>query len=272
MHAPSPPSPFIAAAVLLAGCGSRSDAESAATGAGGGIGWRQSAGADHRRAGRRAAKPFVATPVAQVRRALGDDLPARRRMLVTEKAGHILLLSADGKTAPAGRRRPAFRLGRPGRADGRRPAPDFATNAVYFSYSAAGAGGKGVVLARGALRRHGAGPSGSREIADAVPRRALRGGQRPLSGRIAFSPDGHICSSPTASGRSSPRRRIEGDARQGAAPVTRRHARTGQPARRAGLPSGDLELRPPQPARDRVRRQGNLWEQEMGPQGATKST
>jgi glucose/arabinose dehydrogenase len=70
-------------------------------------------------------------------------------------------------------------------------APDFAqSRRVYFSYSAAGEGGKGVVLARGRLRPDGAGGERLGEIEAIFRARPFVAGDGHYSGRIAFSPDG----------------------------------------------------------------------------------
>src|SRR6185312_13960393 len=65
-------------------------------------------------------------------------------------------------------------------------APDFATSKhVYLSYSAAGDGGKGVVLVRGVLGARAL--TGITELFRATP---FVSGNGHYSGRIAFSPDG----------------------------------------------------------------------------------
>jgi glucose/arabinose dehydrogenase len=69
-------------------------------------------------------------------------------------------------------------------------APGFAQNKqVYLSYSAAGEGGKGVVLVRGVLGAQGGHPAltGITELFRATP---FVEGNGHYSGRIAFSPDG----------------------------------------------------------------------------------
>ena len=150
------------------------------------------------------------------------------RMLVTEKAGQLLLVSADGKRGTTVAAIAAGRQRRAGRADGRRArTPTSRENGcVYLSYSAAGAGGKGVVLARGTLdraRRRRAARRASQTIfrADAAASRAtaiIR----------AASPSRPTAISVLHQWRAAevrPGAGPEGDARQGAAADARRHAR-----------------------------------------------
>jgi len=108
------------------------------------------------------------------------------RMLVTEKRGQLLLVSADGKS------RQVVSGTLPVDSEGQGAlmdvvlAPGFAQNQlVYFSFSERGEGGKGVALARGKL-------AGNRLEGVEVIHRAhpYVPGSGHYSGRIAFSPDG----------------------------------------------------------------------------------
>ena len=111
------------------------------------------------------------------------------RMLVTEKAGQLLLVSADGKSRRVVSGIPQVdSVGQGGLMDVVL-APGFARDGlVYFSYSAAGEGGKGVILARGKLI-DGAAPR--LEAVETLHRaHPLVPGNGHYSGRIAFSPDG----------------------------------------------------------------------------------
>ena len=72
------------------------------------------------------------------------------RMLITEKAGTLYLVSADGQQRTAVDGIPAVSSQGQGGLMDVVLHPGFAQNRlVYFSYSEAGDGGKGVVLARG---------------------------------------------------------------------------------------------------------------------------
>jgi glucose/arabinose dehydrogenase len=111
------------------------------------------------------------------------------RMLVTEKAGTLLLVAKDGKQRQAVSGIPTVDSAGQGGLMDVVLHPQFAQNKlVYFSFSEAGQGGKGVVLARGTLTE-GATPSLAKveRLFQASPYVA---GDGHYSGRIAFSPDG----------------------------------------------------------------------------------
>ena len=95
---------FLLSAAALAGCGSPSGAESGATAA------KQ---APIRRATPRPSRS-TRSPVADFNSPWAMTFLPDGRMLVTEKAGRMLLVSADGKAAPDGRDDHAST--RPGRA------------------------------------------------------------------------------------------------------------------------------------------------------------
>lgn len=110
------------------------------------------------------------------------------RMLVTEKAGRMILVSRDGKSSKTLAGIPAVDSDDQGALMDVVLAPDFATSGrVYFSYSAKGAGGSGVVLARG-IFVDGAAPALAKvETLFTGSPFVVSGGH--YSGRIAFSPD-----------------------------------------------------------------------------------
>jgi glucose/arabinose dehydrogenase len=110
------------------------------------------------------------------------------RMLVTEKAGALILASANGaqKTVVAGT--PTVDSAGQGGLMDVVLAPDFAqSRMVYLSWSEAGAGGKGVALGRGRLSQSGDRLEGFETIFRATP---FVEGNGHYSGRIAFAPDG----------------------------------------------------------------------------------
>ena len=113
------------------------------------------------------------------------------RMLITEKAGTLYLLSTDGKQRRQIAGIPAVASEGQGGLLDVVLHPGFAKNRlVYFSYSEAGQGGKGVVLARGVFA-DGAQPVLQKveTLFRAVP---YVDGDGHFSGRIAFSPDGYL--------------------------------------------------------------------------------
>jgi glucose/arabinose dehydrogenase len=133
----------------------------------------------------RSAKPFAQTVVADFDSPWAMTFLPDGRMLVTEKKGDLLLVSADGKNRTTAATIPVDSAGQGALMDVVL-APDFATSAhVYLSYSATGPGGKGVVLARGTLERDRL--TGLTELFRARP---FVEGNGHYSGRIAFSPDG----------------------------------------------------------------------------------
>lgn len=185
------------------------------------------------------------------------------RMLVTQKAGTLLLVSADGRQRSTAATVQVDSAGQGGLMDVVL-APDFATSRrVYLSYSVAGDGGKGVVLARGTL--DGDRLSGITELFRATP---FVSGNGHYSGRIAFAPDGqHLF--------------FTNGERQKFDPAQDPKATLGKVLRLTldGQPAGDpaLTARGFHPAvwsyghRNLLGiafdAQGNLWEQEMGPKG-----
>jgi len=138
-----------------------------------------------------AVKPFTETVIADFDSPWAMTFLPDGRMLVTEKRGDMLLVSADGQQRQTVATITVDSAGQGALMDVAL-APDFATSRrVYFSYSAAGEGGKGVVLARGRLRPDGGGNGGERlgEIEALFRAGPLVEGDGHYSGRIAFSPD-----------------------------------------------------------------------------------
>ncbi|MDP1028692.1 PQQ-dependent sugar dehydrogenase [Sphingomonas sp. KR1UV-12] len=136
------------------------------------------------------AGPFTKTVVADFDSPWAMTFLPDGRMLVTEKQGAMLLVSQDGKQRQTVATITVDSAGQGALMDVVL-APDFATSQrVYFSYSAAGEGGKGVVLARGRLRPDGAGGERLGEIEALFRASPLVEGDGHYSGRIAFSPDG----------------------------------------------------------------------------------
>lgn len=137
-----------------------------------------------------AVQPFAVTAVATFDSPWGLAFLPDGRMLVTEKAGRMLLLSADGKRRVTVTGVPRVDSGGQGALGEVVVHPAFASNQlVYFSYSAPGSP-NGVVLARGRLS---GGLDGARleEVATLYKAHPLTSGGH-YAGRIAFAPDGHL--------------------------------------------------------------------------------
>ncbi len=207
-------------------------------------------------------KPFTETVIADFDAPWAMTTLPDRRMLVTEKDGRMLLVSADGKSTRTAATLPVDLAGQGGLMDVVL-APDFATSRrVYFSYSAAGPGGKGVVLARGVL--NGEQLTGVETLLRGSP---FVEGNGHYSGRIAFSPDGFLFFTVGERQKFTPAQDP-----QATLGKVLRLTLDGKPA-----PGNPLAARGFAPevwsyghrnllgiAFDA---QGNLWEQEMGPKG-----
>lgn len=137
-----------------------------------------------------AAKPFTVVEVASFENPWALAFLPDGKMLVTEKAGRLFLLSPDGKQRVTVAGIPAVDSEDQAALGEVLIHPDFAANQlVYFSYSAPGSP-NGIVLARGKLvgGLDGARLEGVTTIYRAHP---LKSGGH-YAGRIAFSPDGHL--------------------------------------------------------------------------------
>lgn len=113
------------------------------------------------------------------------------RMLVTEKPGNMLLVSADGASKMPVGNVPNVSYGGQGGLGDIVLHPDFATNSlVYFSYVESGTGGVGAVVAR-ANFSEGESPrlENIETIWTQTPKTSGRGH---FSHRIAFGPDGML--------------------------------------------------------------------------------
>ncbi|QDX27143.1 PQQ-dependent sugar dehydrogenase [Sphingomonas suaedae] len=211
--------------------------------------------------------PFKVTPVADFDAPWAMTFLPDGRMLVTEKSGQLVLLSADGKIKTMVSGVPTVDSAGQGGFMDVVLAPDFATSKrVYFSFSESGAGGKGVVLARATLS-DGDAPAltGMERLFQATP---YVTGNGHYSGRIAFAPDGkHLF--------------FTNGERQKFDPAQDPKATLGKMLRLTldGKPAGDpgLTAKGFHPAvwsyghRNLLGiafdKAGNLWEQEMGPKG-----
>ncbi len=188
------------------------------------------------------------------------------RMLITEKAGSLLLVSADGqKRTPVDGIPAVSSQGQGGLMDVVLH-PGFAKNRfVYFSYSEAGEGGKGVVLARGVFA-DGAQPA-LQNVETLFRATPYVEGNGHFSGRIAFSPDGYLFFSNGERQKFDPAQDPKGTLGK-----VLRLQDDGKPA-----PGNPLAAKGFHPAvwsyghRNLLGlafdTSGNLWEQEMGPRG-----
>jgi aldose sugar dehydrogenase len=113
------------------------------------------------------------------------------RMLITEKAGILYVVSADGRQRKRVDGMPTVSSEGQGGLMDVVLHPGFAQNRfVYFSYSEAGQGGKGVVLARGVFA-DGEQPA-LQKVETLFRATPYVDGDGHFSGRIAFSKDGYL--------------------------------------------------------------------------------
>lgn len=135
--------------------------------------------------------PFAVTEVADFEAPWAMTFLPDGRMLVTEKAGQLMLVTADGKARKSVGGIPVVDSAGQGGLMDVVLHPDFARNRlVYFSFSETREGGKGVALARGTFVDGDAPRLGDVQVIfRATP---YVEGNGHYSGRIAFAPDGHL--------------------------------------------------------------------------------
>lgn len=223
---------------------------------------RQGAGAAQQSAG----LPFRVQVVADFESPWAMTFLPDGRMLITEKAGTLLVVSADGQQRTRVDGIPTVSSDGQGGLMDVVLHPGFAQNRfVYFSYSEAGQGGKGVVLARGVFA-DGAQPA-LQKVETLFRASPYVDGDGHFGGRIAFSADGHLFFT-------------NGD-RQKFDPAQEPKATLGKVLRLRddGTPAPDNPLAAKgfhpaiwsyghrNPLGIAFDTSGNLWEQEMGPKG-----
>lgn len=138
-----------------------------------------------------ATKPFKTSVIADFDAPWAMTFMPDGRMLVTEKAGEMILFDPkNGTKIPVAGIPPVDSEGQGALMDVVL-APDFAQNrTVYFSFSEAGQGGKGVALATGAFHQASDGTTKLDSVKVIFRANPYVDGDGHYSGRIAFSPDG----------------------------------------------------------------------------------
>jgi glucose/arabinose dehydrogenase len=159
-------------AVLFAGCNAADDAAAQPPGA-----------------AAPGARPFQVQEVADFVSPWAMTFLPDGRMLITEKAGTLFLVTADGQQRKPVAGIPAVMSQGQGGLMDVVLHPGFAQNQlVYFSYSEERGGGKGVVLARGVFNDGDAPALGDVQVLFRASPYVSGNGH--FAGRIAFAPDG----------------------------------------------------------------------------------
>lgn len=212
-------------------------------------------------------KPFDVTVVADFDAPWAMTFLPDGRALITEKDGRLKLWHSDGPVSDIAGTPKVDSAGQGGLMDVVL-SPDFAsTKNIYFSFSEAGPGGKGVALATAKLNTDG-GTARFDEMKVIFRASPYVDGNGHYSGRIAFSPDGKFLF-------------FTNGERQKFDPAQDPKATLGKVLRLNldGTPAADnpLAAKGFHPAvwsyghRNLLGiafdAQGNLWEQEMGPKG-----
>lgn len=210
-------------------------------------------------------KPFEAVEVASFDSPWAMAFLPDGHMLVTEKAGRLLLLSTDGQRRTVVQGMPAVDSGGQGALGEVVPHPDFAANRqVYFSYSAPGSP-NAIVLARGKLvgDLEGARLEGVKTLYRASP---LKSGGH-YAGRIAFSSDGHLFFAMGERQKFTPAQEPDGVLGKVVRLTMDGKPAPGNPLVAKGFDPAVWSYGHRNPLGLAFDPQGRLWEAEMGPKG-----
>lgn len=212
-----------------------------------------------------AGKPFRTSAVATFDRPWAMAFLPDGRMLVTEKAGHMLLLSGDGRQRVQVEGLPAVNASGQAALSEVVPHPRFAHNRlVYFSYSSAGSPDE-LVLARGKL----VGDFGGARLENIETLYRVHppttGGQ--YGGRIAFSPDGYLFFSAGERQRFTPAQDPKGTMGKILRLTMDGKPVPGNPLDAKGFDPAIWSYGHRNPLGLAFDAQGRLWEDEMGPKG-----
>lgn len=217
-----------------------------------------------------AARPFVATPVASFDQPWAMCFLPDGRMLVTEKAGRLLLASRDGRPALAVAGVPAVAYGGQGGLGDIVLHPQFRDNAfIYLSYAEADdQGRRGAAVARARLRLDVA-PEPRLDDLQVIWRQTPKvSGQGHYGHRLIFSPDGMLFISSGDRQQMAPAQ----DLQQNLGKIIRLRDDGAVPADnpfadKAGVAGEVWSSGHRNPLGVAFDAQGRLWSHEMGPQG-----
>ena len=213
-------------------------------------------------------KPFNATPVASFDEPWAMTFLPDGRLLVTEKAGRLLVVTADGQKSAPVSGVPEVDYGGQGGLGDVVLHPGFAENGlVYLSYAEAGDGDKrGAAVMRAKLELTGGGALREQQV---VWRQDPKvSGRGHYGHRIAFSPDGYLFISSGERQDFTPAQ----DLQQNLGKVVRLNDDGSVPgdnpfADQGGVAAQVWTLGHRNPLGLAFDPQGRLWELEMGPRG-----
>lgn len=213
--------------------------------------------------------PFVATPVAQFSEPWAMTFLPDGRLLVTEKAGNLIIATQEGEKSAPVSGVPEVDYGGQGGLGDVVLHPDFAENGiVYLSYAEAAGDGqrRGAAVARGKLTL-GADGGGSLENVEVVWRQDKKlVGRGHYGHRIAFSPDGYMFISSGDRQKFDPAQ----DMSQNVGKIVRLNDDGSVPddnpfADQGGVTAQIWSLGHRNPLGLAFDTEGRLWNQEMGP-------
>jgi aldose sugar dehydrogenase len=223
---------------------------------------RQTSGATRQTAG----LPFQVQAMADFESPWAMTFLPDGRMLITEKSGVLYIVSPDTQQRKRVNGIPEVSAEGQGGFMDVVVHPGFAQNSlVYFSYSEAGQDGKGVVLARGVLA------DGEQPALEKVET-LFRGtpyveGNGHFGGRIAFSGDGHLFFTNGERQKFDPAQDPKGTLGKVLRLTDDGTPAPGNPLAAKGFHPAVWSYGHRNPLGIALDASGNLWEQEMGPQG-----
>jgi glucose/arabinose dehydrogenase len=209
--------------------------------------------------------PFEVTPVATFDKPWAMTFLPDGQMLVTEKAGRMLLLSSDGKRRIEVAGVPEVNSTGQSALGEVVVHPRFVENRlVYFSYSARGSP-NAIVLARGKLV---GGLEGAKldDVATLYRARPEKAGGH-YAGRIAFSPDGHLFFAMGERQKFTPAQEPDGVLGKIVRLTPDGKPVPGGPLAAKGFPPEVWSYGHRNPLGLAFDLRGRLWEAEMGPKG-----
>ena len=215
------------------------------------------------------AGPFVAQTVARFDEPWAMTFLPDGRLLVTEKAGRLFVVSQDGEKSAAVGGVPVVDYGGQGGLGDVIIHPDFSSNSlVYLSYAEAGEGDtRGAAVARAKLVEGDAGPS-LEDVTVIWRQNPKVTGRGHYGHRMAFSPDGYLFISSGERQKFTPAQ----DMQQNLGKVIRLRDDGSVPednpfAEQGGVAAQVWSLGQRNPLGIAFDAEGRLWEQEMGPAG-----